>query len=545
MTKKSCTYLNRHKTYNNNKSNKKKMNPQFFKIQDVITNEYSVGKVLGKGAMATVFSCKRKNQEQPEEERALKVVDYSKWTGEELISRRDLIQCEIAALEGVAKRGAGSNQTNLLKVFGVIEEPSRVGIVMEYLKGKELFDRIVEKHRFTELDAIQVMKQILTGLDVLHNTCHVLHRDIKPENLVYLNPNNDAELKITDFGLAIFLNEQTKLPIVETTRITGTAPYLAPEIITNKTYSPASDVWSVGCLLYILLCGFAPFHGVNTVELFVNIKKGHVSFEGGNWMDVSADAKDLVCKLLEVDPKKRYGIANILKHPWMVNKNNKEQLSKKTMDRIQLFTAKRKLRAAVKALVVATSFSHFRQNELIKIIQEKQSAEHVSDWKRKNTGLTISQLEKMHMEFKKIENESHRIDFQGFQTVLRNLKLDVHLPLEKVFRLFDEGGDGLSYRSFLLDLVLLTEEDGWLVYAFKVFDTNKDGKLNKQEVESLLITILGGGNEKVRKHEFEEILSSIETDENGMIDLLDLKAGINRNEMLARNVKARRLSHEF
>mmetsp|Transcript_42723 Transcript_42723/g.134623 ORF Transcript_42723/g.134623 Transcript_42723/m.134623 type:complete len:382 (+) Transcript_42723:565-1710(+) len=181
-------------------------------------------------------------------------------------------------------------------------------------------DRVVEMTHFTEKDAATVTTHVLRALEHLH-ALGITHRDIKPENLLYksndpLSPDYNT-VKLADFGLAKFVG------VDETMKTTcGTPGYVAPEIIDPKMpfgdgYGPSVDIWSLGIVLYIMLCGFPPFLHESTAVLFQLIRKGEFDFPTPYWDAVSSDAMDLVSKMLVVDAKSRLNAEQCLDHPWI------------------------------------------------------------------------------------------------------------------------------------------------------------------------------------------------------------------------------------
>lgn len=166
------------------------------------------------------------------------------------------------------------------------------------------------------------MHQIASGCKYMHAR-DVIHRDLKPENLIYETKENNSLLKITDFGLAKLLSQTNDLMKTAC----GTPGYVAPEVLKKKKYMNKVDMWSCGVILYILLCGFPPFHDKNLRGLYKIIKKGQYSFPSPYWDKVSSAAKDCVKKLLVVDPEKRLSAVQLLEHPWVT----KQQASKNNL----------------------------------------------------------------------------------------------------------------------------------------------------------------------------------------------------------------------
>jgi len=155
--------------------------------------------------------------------------------------------------------------------------------------GGELFDRIIEKEYFTEDEAARLFKQILMALNYCHSN-NIVHRDLKPENFLFVSKDDTSDLKIIDFGLSKIMNGG-KLQRMKTRA--GTPYYISPEVLAGN-YDVSCDMWSDGCMLYILLCGYPPFYGDDNNEILAMVQKGNFDFDGEEWDDVSSDAKDLI-----------------------------------------------------------------------------------------------------------------------------------------------------------------------------------------------------------------------------------------------------------
>jgi len=192
----------------------------------------------------------------------------------------------------------------------------------------------------------------------------VVHRDLKPENLLYESMTDDSKLKIADFGLSRIIE-----PEVQMSTVCGTPGYCAPEVLLGQKYTHTVDLWSVGVIAYILLCGYEPFFSDNEPEMFKKIIKGDYVFDSPYWDDISENAKDLVRKLLKVDPTKRIIASEALKHPWVKGGAAKDDHMETTMEKIKIFNARRKLKCvtdAMLAIAKATTdipFSTFVQQQ--------------------------------------------------------------------------------------------------------------------------------------------------------------------------------------
>lgn len=197
---------------------------------------------------------------------------------------------------------------HIIRLYEVIETPSDIYVVMEYVKSGELFDYIVEKGRLQEDEARCFFQQIISGVEYCHRNM-VVHRDLKPENLLL---DSKCNVKIADFGLSNVMRDGHFLKTS-----CGSPNYAAPEVISGKLYAgPEVDVWSCGVILYALLCGSLPFDDENIPNLFKKIKGGIYTLPS----HLSSGARDLIPRMLVVDPMKRMTIPEIRQHPWFQEK---------------------------------------------------------------------------------------------------------------------------------------------------------------------------------------------------------------------------------
>nr|BCU41351.1 calcium-dependent protein kinase [Gentiana scabra] len=201
---------------------------------------------------------------------------------------------------------------NVVQFYNAFEDDSYVYIVMELCEGGELLDRILAKKgsRYCEKDAAIVVRQMLK----VAAECHLhglVHRDMKPENFLLKSTKDDSPLKATDFGLSDFIRPGKKFH-----DIVGSAYYVAPEVLKRRS-GPESDVWSIGVITYILLCGRRPFWDKTEDGIFKEVLKNKPDFRRKPWPSISNGAKDFVKKLLVKDPRARLTASQALSHPWV------------------------------------------------------------------------------------------------------------------------------------------------------------------------------------------------------------------------------------
>ncbi len=262
-----------------------KCSPRASKVSD-----YAIGSQIGQGAYATV---KQGVQKSTGRKVAIKVYEKSKLVDPQ---RKQSVNREIQLLRRLS-------HANIVKLYDTIDTFKQLFLVTEFVRGKSLHDYLHLKpaRKLEEPEAFMLFRQVLAGIEHCHANS-ITHRDIKLEN-VLLGANK--EVKIIDFGFSICAPSTQKLKI-----FCGTPSYMAPEIVNRKEYyGPPVDMWSLGVLLYTMLCGNPPFRGMSDRELFRNISRGQITFPH----HVSQTARTIVAQLLQVDPAKRVTAAEVTK----------------------------------------------------------------------------------------------------------------------------------------------------------------------------------------------------------------------------------------
>ncbi|XP_031321743.1 serine/threonine-protein kinase DCLK1 isoform X2 [Camelus dromedarius] len=281
-----------------------------FQIPATITERYKVGRTIGDGNFAVVKECVERSTAR---EYALKIIKKSKCRGKE-----HMIQNEVSILRRV-------KHPNIVLLIEEMDVPTELYLVMELVKGGDLFDAITSTNKYTERDASGMLYNLASAIKYLHSL-NIVHRDIKPENLlVYEHQDGSKSLKLGDFGLATIVDG----PLYT---VCGTPTYVAPEIIAETGYGLKVDIWAAGVITYILLCGFPPFRGSSDDQevLFDQILMGQVDFPSPYWDNVSDSAKELITMMLLVDVDQRFSAVQVLEHPWVNDDGlpeNEHQLS--------------------------------------------------------------------------------------------------------------------------------------------------------------------------------------------------------------------------
>ncbi|XP_053458107.1 myosin light chain kinase family member 4 isoform X2 [Nycticebus coucang] len=203
------------------------------------------------------------------------------------------------------------DHANLIQLYDAFESKNDVVLVMEYVDGGELFDRIIDENcNLTEFDTILFMKQICEGIRHMHQM-YILHLDLKPENILCVN-RDAKQIKIIDFGLARRYKPREKLKVNF-----GTPEFLAPEVVNYDFVSFPTDMWSVGVIAYMLLSGLSPFLGDNDAETLSNILACRWDLEEEEFQDISEEAREFISKLLIKEKSWRISASEALKHPWL------------------------------------------------------------------------------------------------------------------------------------------------------------------------------------------------------------------------------------
>lgn len=288
------------------------------------------GEILGQGAYASVRTCRNIWTDQ---EFAVKIID--KVPGH---SRQRVFK-EIDTFYHC--RG----HKNIIQLIEYFEEPDRFYLVFEKIDGGQLLDHIQNRVKFTEKEASYVIRDLASALQFLHKK-GIAHRDLKPENVLCEYEDQLCPVKLCDFdlGSGIKFNSQSQFgsPISTPALLTpvGSAEFMAPEVVEafmddserDLAYDKRCDLWSLGIIMYILLCGYPPFSGNCGIEcgwnqgepcnacqelLFHSIQDGHFDFPHTEWRDISGEAKDLISKLLVKDARQRLSAEMVLSHPWV------------------------------------------------------------------------------------------------------------------------------------------------------------------------------------------------------------------------------------
>ncbi|XP_065143766.1 calcium/calmodulin-dependent protein kinase type II subunit alpha isoform X7 [Paramisgurnus dabryanus] len=323
------------------------------------TEEYQLFEELGKGAFSVVRRCVKVLSGQ---EYAAKIINTKK------LSTRDHQK-----LDREARICRLLKHSNIVRLHDSISEEGHHYLIFDLVTGGELFEDIVAREYYSEADASHCIQQILEA--VLH--CHqmgVVHRDLKPENLLLASKSKGAAVKLADFGLAIEVEGDQQAWF----GFAGTPGYLSPEVLRKDPYGKAVDLWACGVILYILLVGYPPFWDEDQHRLYQQIKAGAYDFPSPEWDTVTPEAKDLINKMLTMNPSKRITAADALKHPWISHRSTVASCMhrQETVECLKKFNARRKLKGAIlTTMLVTRNFSGGKSGVSKKTDGVKESSE--------------------------------------------------------------------------------------------------------------------------------------------------------------------------
>eukprot|EP00435_Cladocopium_sp_Y103_P018078 s900_g4.t1 len=370
---------------------------------------------------------------------------------------------------------------NIVKLY---EDAKRFYLVMELCTGGELFERIVaesEKHdgarAFDERGAATYMQQILGAMSYLHKN-NFVHRDIKPENFLMQNNQDNAEIKVTSLRLAKHYIPGTGASMK--TRA-GTPYYVAPQVLAGA-YDEKCDIWSCGVICYILLCGYPPFYGEKDKEILARVKKGEVKFDPADWSDVSSDAIDFIKLMLTYDPNTRPSAGDLLTHKWLTasasapvgrvakdlgHKLKRFQSNSRTCvsGGLERFLSRfpeipDKPRPRMKKVALTLIAQQLKDDDL---------KEHWEHWETTDMGMAKADLPDDIVEI----DGSGNIDYTEFMAATLTKKQYLRREVMwAAFRVFDTNGDGVITKDELAKI--LKEEDNMAIVEKMVADVDLD-----------------------------------------------------------------------
>lgn len=437
-----------------------------------IESKYYFEKQLGAGSFGQVYRIIHKDTN----------ASYAcKKINKKSISNKDRFKVEIDLLKA-------TDHPYIVKLFELYEDNFYLYLVMEECKGGELFDRLAQraksKNMYSESEAAEIMIKIMGAI----NYCHshgVCHRDLKPENILLTDNNDLGTIKIADFGLSRIFSNDNKIM----TSIVGTTYYMAPEVLRCK-YTEKCDIWSLGCILFIMLSGRPPFHSKNEEDLIKKIKAKSYTFNYPEFQNISKEAKDLITKML-CDEDKRLSAQEVLNHNWFKLAASKK--NKKIDFHFDIVDDYCKL-SKIKKGAFSYISSKLSNSELEELIEQFNIID-----KNRDGVITLKELKESLSNISKKENDSSFTDY-----------------IKSIFNEIDLDSNGLiNYSEFIACSINHKKymDKNFIREAFKVFDFEKQDKFSLKNV----LEIIKASNQNeidLIKSQFDEI----DIDKDGFIN---------------------------
>ena len=430
---------------------------------DKISNYYEVSSRIGSGAFSKVYKVIQLDSRQ---ERAMKVIKIDS------LNYQDGDQTFLKEIDILSQL----DHPNIIKIYEYFMDDINFYVITEIAKGGELYDRILAQHKFTEDSARMIIRQLLSAVFYFHSK-GIVHRDLKPENILLdTKDDGDLDIKLIDFGTANYWNSKNNLSLN-----IGTPYYIAPEIIT-KRYTNKCDLWSCGVIMFVLLTGVPPFTGKDEQEILKKVATEQIKLDTSEWMDISAEAKDLLSHLLERNPDNRLSAENALQHPWIKSKRKytaivpsyknsfKKMEHENIFKNIRRFTQNQKFQEAViNYLVHQVNVSDMNKN-LSRVFQEFD-----------DNGDGILSYEEIRMGIKRFYHMDERED----SSKLNHFDNDI----DEIIKIIDKDNSGtVEFQEFIratVDLNQLLSEKN-LKMAFNNFDKDNSGELTELEIKEIL-----------------------------------------------------------
>ena len=355
---------------------------------------------------------------------------------------------------------------NIIKLYEYyIIEKKTFNIIIEYIKGEELFEKLSKINHFNEDDTFKIMNQLFSSIKLLHDN-GIIHRDIKPENIMLTDEKN-LNIKLIDFGSCEIINNN------KTKRKVGTPSYISPEILNGLEYDYKCDIWSLGILMYFLLSGATPFNGNNPREIYDKIKKENLNFNSINFNNVSNEAKILIKSMLVKEQDKRININQVLNSDWVkkyINKNNNdynfivsENYDKNVALNLKNFNISNKIQIAYLSYLFHCQID-FDNDEIKKLLKIFYSIDSNNDYR-------LSQNDVDNFLKKYYPDESNVIS-------------------NKLFSIFNDLNNNNKETSFEIFGILNMNINDYInsqniEKVFKFFDINKTGQININSIQKI------------------------------------------------------------
>jgi calcium-dependent protein kinase len=447
-----------------------------------VWENYTRVRLLGKGANGCVYEAVN---QLTSDRRAIKVISKRKIKSVNL----EKFMEEVNILRQL-------DHPNIVKLYEFFEDSRDFYLVTEYLTGGELFDYLTKKGCLNETEAATIMEQLLGVVNYCH-TSKIVHRDLKPENLLRDNPEEDSPIKVIDFGASTLISSGQRLNTVQ-----GSAYYIAPEVL-DCNYTEKCDLWSCGVILYLMLSGNPPFPGRSQSEILSKVMTGVYSLGDRAWRKVSKEAKDLIQRMIVVDPDSRISAQDALRHPWfrMWRASTPDEMPSvlDSMGHLKAFTASSKLKQAVHVFIAAQLISKEERDQLtlaFKALDTNNDGRLSREELMEGLRASLPEAEvasKVSCILKNCDADmSGFIDYTEFLSA--SLTMDSShntAALKACFSMFDTDHSGtisLAELRGMLDPELLQSDLAWQG-LLREADANGDGEIDLSEFQQLVLRL--------------------------------------------------------
>lgn len=431
-------------------------------------------KILGSGATGDVKVCTKKSTGQ---KYALKYINMNR-----------LKKAEIAAFLQEVELLAVLDHPNIIKLYETFQDKSKLYMIFELCPGGDLFDRVASKQFLKEKEVTRIVKKMCSALTYLHDR-HIVHRDIKLENWIFEGADEDAEIKLIDFGLSVVYADNEKYH-----KVCGSVHYVAPEVL-KGSYSKACDIWSMGVSVYTMLAGARPFNGRTDEDVVDMVMAGHLSFHEPQWTHISSECKQWIKACVCIDPHRRLTAKQAGMHVWLHKDDlpDPPEIDKSTLSAMMTYEKVGKL----KKFAMQSVAYHMNPEE----------------------------QRKLRAEFCKVDTEGNGyITYKELLQAIR--RTDPAMAEDKIKDMFDgmdiEGKGHVDYTEFLaatLQKRIYMEQEA-LYNAFHLLDTTDCGTIQSSD----LATIFGNS---LKPSEIEGIMKEAKTSSPGVITFDEFKELMN------------------
>ena len=459
---------------------KKTYSPQKIKtetgsLNSDIRKKYKFKDVLGGGNFGSVRVAYRKD------------IEPKKYYAVKSISKKNLSDIDLNGLIKEVEILSNLHHPFIAQFYETYQDKYYFHIVMELCTGKDLFSKIIQDGKISEHYVAEIIMKILSAITYCHSK-QITHRDIKPENILFLNKEPNSGIKLIDFGLSKKFNHKEKMH-----SILGTPYYIAPEVLKGD-YDCKCDIWSIGSITYMMLCGSPVFNGQSDSEIFDKIINQPINFPKEKFDKISSNAIDFMKKCLVKDPSKRISAKEGLLHPWFKYQlekiHSEEFLDNNILNNLKNYSSP----VNFKKFVLRYLINWVSEKELLKLKKAFMAID------RDHTGIIkVNELEK------------------AFQML--NIEISDG-DIKKIYEAASEQKDGIDYIDFIvasMDQKLYLKKEK-LIQAFKYFDVDDSGYIDKSDIKNAL---LRSGKKIVNENDIDQIMKEIKINNQGKISVGD------------------------